>query len=393
MHHPLAQNRWALPPLPHMKALFITTSYPCVSQPHSAIFVRRHAQAVATAGIQVHVLHCQAAERMAVPWHLVPEHDDAVTEGFPTARLLFRPSRLRGVSFARYLFGTIAAIRTIRQSFKPDLVHAHFYAAAIPASVPGHGGRLPVVLTEHSSALRGTLSRREATKARFAYARASKVLPVSRQLGEALVARNLTKAYQVVPNTVDTSVFHPETSQNRSGPLRLLHVGRLVRGKGLSHLLGALSLVRGRLDWSLVVAGDGPDKDALVSQAHYLGIDACVQFLGQKHPSEIPRLMAGADLLAVPSLVENCSCAALEGLASGLPILGSPAVSELVGPEDGVIAQTTEPEQLAGALLELAKRRARFHPTEIAARAQAYSLESIGRVLAGVYEEVVTERR
>lgn len=376
-----------------MRALFLTTSYPSSSHPYAGIFVRRHALAAATAGVQTHVLHSQAAEGLRTPWLVVRERDDSLTEGLPTTRLLFRTSMVPGVSFATYLTGTVVALRTLRSAFRPDVIHSHFYAAGIPASVRGHGGRLPIVLTEHSSAPRGAITRVEMMKARFAYSHASRVLPVSRGLGDALVSRGLVRAFTVVPNAVDTSVFRPLGRPPTGGPLRLLYVGRLVPAKGLGRFLAALALVRDRLEWSLVVVGDGPAEGLFRAQALELRIQTHVRFVGRRRAAEIAQLLAEANLLVAPSIVENCSCAVLEALACGRPVLGTPTVQEFVGPADGVLASSPEPEHLAAALLEIAGQRTRFESAEITERAQAYSLESIGRALAAVYDNSVAVAR
>jgi glycosyltransferase involved in cell wall biosynthesis len=136
---------------------------------------------------------------------------------------------------------------------------------------------------------------------------------------------------EVWGRAVDVAVFNPS---RRSGPLRetyasresciLLHVGRLAPEKGVELILEGFALAQqllpaGRVQ--LIIAGTGPSERALRQQA-----PANVTFLGNlDRQSVLPRLYASADAFLFASLTETLGLVILEAMASGLPVIATPA--------------------------------------------------------------------
>src|SRR5690606_34605802 len=83
----------------------------------------------------------------------------------------------------------------------------------------------------------------------------------------------------------------------RTGPVRLLAVGRLVEKKGFRVLLDALRELP-TSDWRLTIVGDGPERAALESLAAGLP----VTFAGQLGREELSRADAEADVAIFPSV-------------------------------------------------------------------------------------------
>src|SRR5690606_20106659 len=92
---------------------------------------------------------------------------------------------------------------------------------------------------------------------------------------------------------------------------------RLEPYKGYSYLIEAMSTIPASERPLAVVAGDGPERQRLESQAATAGVQDDVRFLGNR--SDIPRLLAAADIFVLPSLWEGLPLAVLEAMASGLP--------------------------------------------------------------------------
>jgi glycosyltransferase involved in cell wall biosynthesis len=102
--------------------------------------------------------------------------------------------------------------------------------------------------------------------------------------------------------------------------------GRLVEEKGMDTAITAARAA----GVPLVIAGAGPDRGRLEA----LGAGAEVRFTGQVTPEVLADLRAGAGVVLVPSRSEEaCPYAAIEGMASGLPVLGSQlgGLPELLG--------------------------------------------------------------
>jgi len=101
------------------------------------------------------------------------------------------------------------------------------------------------------------------------------------------------------------------------------YVGSLyAEGKGLKYLISAFHTIKQIIpDSMLVIVGDGPDKDELISLMRELDLCNDVIFTGFK--SNPIAYLKGFDILILPSLHEACSQVLLEGLYSGTLVLGS----------------------------------------------------------------------
>lgn len=349
-----------------MRVLFVTTSYPTAGEP-AGEFVREHALAAAEHA-DVTVLHLAREE----PFGL--ERVDG--EPLPTYRAGFP----RRPAAAGLLAAAAAAWPRLPRH---DLVHAHFFLAGAAAALLD---RRPLVLTEHWSVFLPedprTLTPPLGAAARYAFRRARVVLPVSAALERGILATAPRTRTSVVRNAVDTSLFHPRDVEHEPG--RLISVGLFYEAKGHARLLAALEeVVAVRPDVTLELVGDGALRPALERRAAGLP----VSFHGVVPKPAVAALLPHAHLFVVPSHFETSGVAAIEALASGVPVVGTPvgAIPELIGPENGVLAGA---DGLAAAMLEGLDRE--FDRAAIAADARArYGRETIGRQLAGVYRQAV----
>ena len=80
----------------------------------------------------------------------------------------------------------------------------------------------------------------------------------------------------------------------------VLFVGRVVREKGLDHLLSAFSQVR--TSWRLLVAGDGPDLGRAKRLARRLRLDSRIEFAGWADRELLSRFYREASLVVLPSI-------------------------------------------------------------------------------------------
>jgi glycosyltransferase involved in cell wall biosynthesis len=377
-----------------LKVLFITHWYPVPEQPVKGIFIREHARAVAERH-DVVVLHCAGKEPLLdAMWRMEEETAPEMTAGIPTYRVWRRSGPVPGVSSAAYLQGVIGAYRRLAEAgFRPDILHANVYEAGVPAVLIGRQTGAPVVISEHASDfVRRRLPPWQVQKARFAFSRAARVLPVSRTLQSAIERYGIRARFSVVPNVVDTDLFKPATEpQRRDGARRLATVGSLVPIKGFDHLLRAMALLRSeRDDWRLFIVGEGPERQALTGLAETLGLSDRVTFLGQVPKPELAELLRSVDLFVVSSLVETFSAAAAEALASGVPVLatrcGGP--EEYLTPDLGHLVAPGDPEALRDGLADMLNRPDTFSRSALAAFARRrFSLDEVGRQLDAVYEE------
>ncbi|MGH2933070.1 MAG: glycosyltransferase [Gaiellaceae bacterium] len=361
------------------RVLFVTTSYPSDDAPATGVFVLEHARA-ASLHADVAVLHLDRRHDTRG----ISVHREPIAE-LPTwrARYAYRPT---AVSIAAHVAAGIAGYRAVhRAGFDPDLVHAHFFLSALPAALLPR----PMVETEHWTAFLPedpmTLGAPLELAARVVLGRARTVMPVSESLAVAMRAAGIRAPFRVVPNAVDTSLFHPGPG---GGGKRLVTVGLLHRQKGIDILLRAFARVRAqRPDATLDIVGDGPERRAYEHLCSELALDAPVTFHGLRPKPEVAARLAESDLFVLASRFDNNPCVLVEAQAAGLPIVASRVggIPEIVE-DNGLLAPPNDDEALAGAILDALAGLDRWDRTVIAARAdKRYSVAQVGRTLAEVY--------
>lgn len=153
---------------------------------------------------------------------------------------------------------------------------------------------------------------------------------------------------------IDSQTSRQELRLPREGPVIGLGA-RLVWEKGLEFLVRALPAVRKRYPHAvLLIAGDGPEREALMALAHNLNVDEGVRLIGLRH--DMPQILQLLDVYVMASVSEGLPMGLLEALAAGRPIVatnvgGIPnAVAEGV---NGRRVPPRDPEALATAILDV----------------------------------------
>jgi 1,2-diacylglycerol 3-alpha-glucosyltransferase len=146
-------------------------------------------------------------------------------------------------------------------------------------------------------------------------------------------------------DVVDNTFYHEATELTRrsTSPAEtdlpknyFLYVGRFAPEKNLSTLIRAFAAYRERGGtWSLVLVGDGPDRDDIISQSRNAGVDNHIRFTGLKTTKESILYYAFAGCFVLPSIREPWGLVVNEAMASSLPVIVSSkcgCVEDLVQP-------------------------------------------------------------
>lgn len=304
-----------------------------------------------------------------------------VTQGKLEERCLPEEVQVHALGAKRVRQGALGVLRLVRR-VKPRVIlsgmaHLNFLVLLLRPLFP-HGTQ---VLVRQNSTVSASLAfggqpRYTRLLYRLLYRHADRVICQSRAMAEDL-ANELDMDWEqitVLSNPVDREgVLAAAKTPNSSaewgdgtGP-HLLAVGRLSREKGLDLLLDAMVVVRERFPAAdLIVAGAGPEEQALKEQSRRLGLEESVRFVGYvEHPYA---LFPGATVFVLPSRHEGMSNALLEAFVGGLPIVALPCsggVEELVRRSQGAwLAEDISAGALVTSLTEALERvlpGARFH--------------------------------
>jgi len=184
-----------------------------------------------------------------------------------------------------------------------------------------------------------------------------------------------------------------------TGDPRVVFVGRLGWHKGVDLLIQALAeLRRHGLGARLVVAGAGPEEGRLRDLARSLGVAEACRWVGWVTHDEVPRFLADADLLVLPSRrvtgwQEQFGHVLIEAMAVGLPVVGSScgAIPDVIGRRDYIFPEG-DAQALAQVLCRLltdprAYEEAARHSVE---RVQAFSNENVARAMSRVWDDILT---
>ncbi len=168
----------------------------------------------------------------------------------------------------------------------------------------------------------------------------------------------------IIPNGVDNDLFHPaeDLDSRERSVLKLLFVGRVHREKNLGVVFEQLATLpkAARERYRLMVVGDGAQRSELVARAEQLGLTAQIDWLGWQEKDAMPALYRRADAFVIPSLYEGMSNAALEAMASGLPVFASDVPGNravVTEDETGALFPLDRPEKLGAALEKFALDR------------------------------------
>ncbi len=254
--------------------------------------------------------------------------------------------------------GLAAALLRDRRS---ELVHCTNFNATFWGRAAARRVGIPVVIAEHATR-RSSL--RESVLVRLGNAlfgqTTRKVIACTEAQIDVLVREGCDRAaIQVIRNGVDVAAFAAATpavdivNGEKRGIVVLVAAG-LSSVKNHDLLVrSAASLVREGVPVHLVFAGDGPMRPFIESLVTRLRMQEWVTLLGIR--SDMPRLMAAADVVALPSYSEAFPMCLLEAMAAGRAVVATAVggVPELVENGTSGILVPSQDEPALTAALEL----------------------------------------
>ena len=265
---------------------------------------------------------------------------------------------LQRIKFVRTIVTSLAYVASLLATVpRYDVVHVFsasywsFLLAPVPAMLVGRLFRTRVIVNYRSGEADDHLSR-------WGW----HAIPLLR-LAEAIVvpsgylvdvfARFGLRATSV-PNFLDLDTLH----YRRRASLRpnFLSNRNFESHYDVETVLRAFAIIqRSYPDASLVVAGDGPMRQALTALASELGLRQTV-FPGAVRPIDMATLYYDADIYLNSPRIDNMPNSVIEAFASGVPVVSSDAGGipyVVTSGVNGILVRVADPEALAAASIRL----------------------------------------
>ena len=218
---------------------------------------------------------------------------------------------------------------------KIDVLHVHYaiphaYAAYMAKKMLYEEGiELPIVTTLHGTDITLVGSHPFYKSAvTFSINKSDAVTSVSQSLkDDTLRLFEITNDIQVIPNFID---FEKHTNHFTDCQRELMakedekiitHISNFRPVKRIEDIIRTFYNIQKEIPAKLMMVGDGPEKEPAEQLCIKLGIEDKVIFFGKSH--EIDKILCFSDLFLLPSETESFGLAALEAMASGVPVISS----------------------------------------------------------------------
>lgn len=368
-----------------MKVLYVSAWYPHRYDAMFGLFVQKHAQAVAAAGVDVCALYLHSDASIQ---HL--EITDSTRDGVREI-IVYYPQRYlsalrHGWNYVRTHWGL------------PDVCQLNVITknALLPLWLKWRY-KTPYIIVEHWSGYlpkNGSFagsSRLHRWLCRKAVRNAERVLTVSPQLASSMQACGLQHPkYEHINNVVD-DFFFEEKEVPRAKKRALLHVSCFdEQAKNVCGLLRAIKQVAAkRQDFTLTLIGTGVDYEAVRSFAEGLDLPkGMVVFTGELAPKEVAERLAASDALVLSSNYETAGIVLCESIVCGKPVISTPVgvAPLIVNDRTGILVPVGDENALAKAINKMLDNYADYDSRFIRTCGKQYSFATVGSELKEIYQ-------
>lgn len=396
-----------------MKSLFITPWYPTKYDAMSGLFVFRHAEAVLSQGIDVHVLYiCYHPD---VKKHYVEHiHSNSVKQTF-----FYYPDKKNSITEIKHLF---KAWRYWHSHYGlPDIIHLNVLTKQIilPLYIKKRYN-IPFVLTEHWTGYlpeNGAFYRNKLKEFhKKAITEASMVMPVSDLLADAMkkALSNNLRDITVIPNVVNDLFYslskneyskttHPKNKEK----FVFLHVSCFNNeAKNTVGIVEATEqLLAIRDDFKVKMVGIGPDFELTKAAANIKGLTnrGIIEFTGELLTEQVAIEMTEADAFILFSNYETAAVVLQEASVMELPIISTsvgiaPMIlhpitkteNDIKISSQGILVPHKDTNTLCYAMNYMIDHINNFSTRDNSNTKNEYTYESIGEKISAVYKQTIS---
>lgn len=349
--------------------------------------------ALAKRGDDIHFISYAPPSRLNILHEHIHFHEVTVTS-YP----LFDP-------YPPYTLALATKMAEVAAYEKLDVLHVHY---AIPHAISAYlakqilrSAELKVITTLHGTDI--TLVGRDASYlpiTKFGIEVSDGVTAVSQWLKQE-TANNFDtdKAIDVIPNFVDPDRFRRHESNafchmfGSKGEKVLTHVSNFRPVKRIMDVIEVFEKVTRVVPSRLMMVGDGPDRSRAEAYCRDRRLRDRVFFLG--NVPNLEEIVGSSDLFLLPSEAESFGMAALEALASEVPVIATRAggLPEVVDDgETGYLLPVGDTEGMAARAIEILTDDGRRRAMGKQARERSVDRFHVAKVVPeyrALYERVI----
>jgi N-acetyl-alpha-D-glucosaminyl L-malate synthase BshA len=273
-------------------------------------------------------------------------------------------------NFAPYELALSTKLVEVVKNNSIDLMHVHY---AIPHAYAAYMAKkmlkdqsinVPIVTTLHGTDI--TLVGNHPsykTAVTFSINKSDIVTCVSESLkSDTLDQFEITKDIHVIPNFIDINKYNLQQvkcldeNPKVSDEFIITHVSNFRPVKNIKHVISVFNNIQKEINSKLVMIGEGPEKEMAEQLCVELGISEKVEFLG--NTNQVEKKLCHSDLFLLPSNSESFGLAALEAMASKVPVISSNSggLSEInIHGETGYLTNKDDVESMSNYAISILK--------------------------------------
>jgi len=278
-----------------------------------------------------------------------------------------------------------------------DIVHVHLVHAQYwtrMARLLDNNKNRRYLTTEHSTSNRRRNNKILGVLDKFIFNGYDEIVSISHATENSLYnwIGGKKEKYAVIPNGIDLSIFENSVPVSRDEigaekeDIILMMVSRFHQSKNQKGAVEALEYLPEK--YKIVFVGDGILEEDVKNYVKEKSLELRVKFLGKR--KDIPKLLKTADIVIQFSFFEGFGMTAVEGMASGKPVIASdvPGLADVVS--DGGIICPNDSKKLAEVILSLEDRKLYNHTAEMCLKkSKEYSIKNSAEEYIKLYREIL----
>jgi len=380
-----------------MKVLIIARGYPTVKYKMNGIFEFDQARALTKMGVDVvYAAIDMRSFRRWRKWGIEKKIIEGVKVyaiNIPCGRIPKRILYGVGLSGLKYLYSKI-----VKEQGEPDVIHSHFAAINYIAGKFKSSIGIPVVMTEHLSAMMNSdIDTLLFDIAGSAYSNADRLITVSPEL-KSIIEKRFNIEAEYIPNIVDTTLFRfePQNLINDS-TFKFISIGGLIERKRMDLTIESfIKVFKNNDKVSLTIFGEGPERPKLEELIKENKMEERITLMGMQSRKDISEYLKESDCFVLASQAETFGVVYIEALACGVPVIGTKCggPESFVDKNNGILIPTNKQEALEEAMIYMYQNIDKYQRENISSQTnELFSEEIVANKIMGIYRSVTTNQK